>query len=137
MTRMLFVLAASALVLPMGGVQGVEVVCVSVSAGAQTAERPHSFANTGQTIIGVTTDREVEVLAGIMHCMLASGLSPEGDCNTSLEIDLPDWQALASNVCMNGPGAPYGNLGCACADYNDDGRIDLLDAAAFQLAIGN
>ena len=97
----------------------------------------HIFQNVGQSIIGVTTDGDVEVLAGVLHCMLASGLSPDGDCNTSLEIDLPDWKELASGVCMNGPGAPYGNVGCACTDYNDDGRIDLLDAAAFQLAIGN
>lgn len=137
MARIVFVMMTCALIIPLGGVRGDDVVCRSISAGAQTADGTHSFANAGQTIIGVTTDGEVEVLAGIMHCMLASGLSPEGDCNTSLEIDLPDWKALASNVCMQGPGAPYGNAGCACTDYNDDGRIDLLDAAAFQSAIGN
>jgi len=108
-----------------------------VSAGAQTTNERGNFLNAGQTIIGVMSDGDIDVLAGALHCMLASGMVPQGDCNTSLEVDLPDWQALSSNLCMKGPGLPFGNLGCACTDYDDNGRIDMRDAAAFQRAFGN
>ena len=135
MANKLFVLMACALLIPLAGAHGDEAVCVSVSAGEQTDAGTASFANVGQTIIGVTTDGNVEVLAGIMHCLLVSGLSPAGDCDVSLFVDLPDLQTLTKIDCMLGPDLPFSDAGCSCTDYNEDGHIDLLDAAAFQLAV--
>ncbi len=137
MARKLCFLLVCALAIPLAGAQGDEAVCVSVSSGEQTDAATASFSNVGQTVIGVTTDGNVEVLAGIMHCLLVSGLSPTGDCNISLFVDLPDLQTLTHGDCLLGPDLPFADAGCTCSDYNEDGYIDLLDAAAFQLAIDN
>jgi len=137
MKKLIIMALAGALTIPLIRVQGDDAECVSVSAGSQTASGTGSFYNTGQAIVGITSDGNIEVLAGIMHCMLVSGLSPAGDCDVSLFVDLPDLPTLTSNECMLGPVDPFINLGCACSDYNGDGRIDLRDAAAFQRAINN
>ncbi len=141
MRTLIVLVLAGALLFPLVIVQGDDAVCVSVSVGSQTSDGTGdgtgSFLNTGQAIVGVTTDGNVEVLAGIMHCMLVSGLSPTGDCDVSLFVDLPDLPTLTRNDCMLGPVNPFINPSCSCSDYNEDGRIDLLDAAAFQRAISN
>ncbi len=137
MKKMIVIALMGALIIPLVSAQGDEAVCTSASAGSQTSMTTGSFYNAGQAIIGVTTNGTIEVLAGVMHCMLVSGLSPTGDCDFSLFVDLPDLPTLTSNDCFLGPVNPFINLGCTCSDFNEDGLIDLLDAAAFQLAVSN
>jgi len=137
MRKLVLCALVGVLLFPLVIVQGDDAVCVSVSAGSQTSDGTGTYNNTGQSIVGVTTDGSIEVLAGVMHCILVSGLSPPGDCDVSLFVDLPDLPTLTRNDCMLGPVDPFINASCACSDYNEDGLIDLRDAAAFQRAIGN
>lgn len=135
MRRTAAFMLAGCLLIPLVAAHGDEAVCVSISGGAQTTTMSGSFHNTGQTILGITTDGNIEVRAGIMYCLLASGLSPAGDCDVSLFVDLPDLPTLTRIDCMLGPVDPFADQDCACSDFNDDGYIDLRDAAGFQSAI--
>ncbi len=139
MSRKMFMgLFAVAIFAPNPGVVSADQAsCIPISIGAQTIDATGSFLNAGQSAIGVSSGGGVEVMAGSIYCMFTLGLSPAGDCDWSLSVDLPDLEYLTSAACLKGPIEPYVKPACQCSDQNEDGHVDLVDAALFQAAIGN
>ena len=54
-----------------------------------------------------------------------------GDLDSDGDVDHADLVALIA--CLRGPGASP-PTGCTCADFNNDGHVDLADFARFQMA---
>lgn len=86
----------------------------------------------------LTIDRNVLSMRNLQNTGLISDYfslvkgSNTGDCDASGSVDDGDVSALAD--CMSGPATALGPLGCSCADFDEDGDVDLVDFAAFQEA---
>jgi len=59
--------------------------------------------------------------------------SVRGDMNEDRTVDESDFLFIAP--CLDAPGVPR-DIGCARADINRDGSVDLKDFAAFQNVFG-
>lgn len=55
--------------------------------------------------------------------------SAQGDCNTDGEVNLADYDDLAS--CLAGPDSNLNSTACQCYDADSDSDVDLRDMARF------
>ncbi len=84
--------------------------------------------NVPSPIIDLTRQVRMDILL-LAGCPTALG-DFDGDC------DIDDQDTIAFNACLaNGPDSSSG-VGCVCGDFNDDGRVDLLDYRGYQDAAG-
>jgi len=80
----------------------------------------------GQSLSGETTNSGYRMCVGAIEGLL---LPSPGDFDGNRRVDLADLSELAN--CMMGPNVVIGP-DCRAGDGNQDGDVDLGDAAAFQ-----
>ena len=102
------------------------------------------FLWDGIDIVQLTTNRSLYPsfhdgqLAWVDHAdgLYLAGVVEEllGDCDANGTIDADDLLLLAD--CLTGPDGGAMRFLCACADFDADGDVDLVDLAALQTALG-
>jgi len=106
-----------------GQAQELEWFFRNTNAGMWARITTASATNVPQPIIDLTKPIRMDVL-------LLSECANKGDLDGSGAINFADFQQFKN--CLAGPGVVTAP-GCNCADFNDDGRVDLFDFAEFQV----
>ena len=107
----------------------------TVDGGGETASEGGGYSlegTIGQPDASVSlTGGRYELAGGFWPAITDGCPALFGDSNGDGDVDLDDYSVF--QACLAGAGSGLG-AGCECLDLDDNGSVDLLDFAEFQVA---